>query len=441
MTELRVSRRSFLRLGGSVALAVAGTGVLAACTGTGAGSPVSPTAAAPASGSASLAGSQINFWWFKNDPNEKVMDQLAADFKNETGITVAVQESIAFADYYNSLTNAIAAGTAPDAAEFNSALFGQLIASNVLANLNDDVGAWGESKGVIPTLWPTCTNVDGSTKYALPLNLLMFMLLYRKDLLQEAGVQVPKTQDDLVSASKVLAGVRQGQYGFMVRGGYNGQDNWAAFLVAGGARIVDDGGKVVLDSPVAQSANNLYISTFPYAPPGAATTTSGLQLVQALQAGTATMIIDNIGGARALTEPSENVDAAVLPSATGDPSKTEYMGGLNLTGVLSSSKNKAAAFKWISYLAEAKAQLAIAKSSAGYLPVVTSVIEDPQFKNDRFFQTSVAAAKNGTIVWPALAGVTKATQQTWQPLFQGALLGKNSGDAVLKGVSDSLMGQ
>jgi ABC-type glycerol-3-phosphate transport system substrate-binding protein len=268
------------------------------------------------------------------------------------------------------------------------------------------------------------------------------MLLYRKDLLQEGGVAVPKKQEDLLTASKQLASVRQGQYGFMVRGGYNGQDNWASFLVAGGARIVDESGKVVLDSPAARTANDLYISTFPYAPPGAATTTSGLQLVQALEAGTATMIIDNIGGARALTEPdASNVDAAVLPSASGDPGNTEYMGGLNLTGVLASSKNKAAAFQWIAYLAEAKAQLAIAKSTAGYLPVVTSVMNDSQFKDDRFFQTSVAAAKNGTIVWPALVGVTKATQQTWQPLFQGALLGKNSGDAVLQGVTDSLNGQ
>jgi multiple sugar transport system substrate-binding protein len=387
-------------------------------------------------GSGAKAGTQIDFWWFKNKPQEKVMDQLAAQFQTETGIKVNVHEDVAFADYYNHLVNAIAAGDAPDAVEFNSAQFGQLVASHALASLNDQVSSWSGQKDVIPTLWPGLESVDGKTKYAMPLNFLTFIMLYRKDLLAKAGVPVPKTQEELVSASKKLAATGHGQYGFMVRAGFNGQDNWTAFLVAGGARIVDNSGKVVLDSPEAKTANDLYISTYPYAPPGTIGTTSGLQLVQTLEAGTATMIIDNIGGARALTDPSK-VGAALIPSASGDPSQTKYMGGLNMTGVLAGSKKKDAAFKWLSYLAEQKAQLAIAKSTAGYLPVVTSVAQDPQFKDDPFFQTSLTAAANGAIIWPALPGVAKAAQ-AWQPVFQGALLGKNSNDEVIKTVTAAL---
>ncbi len=40
--------------------------------------------------------------------------------------------------------------------------------------------------------------------------------------------------------------------------------------------------------------------------------------------------------------------------------------------------------------------------------------------------------------WPAIPGTTEATQKTWQPLFQGALLGENDNDAVVEGVAETL---
>jgi multiple sugar transport system substrate-binding protein len=390
-------------------------------------------------GSGSDKGTTITYWAWKDDAKSTVYETLAGQFEKETGIHVKLSLGTAYADFYQSLVNAVAAGNAPDATELNSNGLGQLSASHALASLNDQINSWQGQQAVTPTLWNFVESADGKTKYAVPFKYLMFLLLYRKDLLQAAGVTVPKTQEEFVAAVKAVTEHGGKHYGFDLRGS-NGVDQWGSFTVAGGARFVDNNGKVVFDSDPARTANKLYISTYPYCTPGCINTSSGSTLVQELQSGTAAMIINHIGGARLLTDKT-NVGAAPVPSVSGDPSNTTYQGTMNMNGIIASSKHKDAAFKWISWLAQPEAQLAVAKSTEGYIPVVTSVTQDPQFKDDPFMQASLLMTKNAPIAWPPLPGTAKATSQTWPPLFQGALLGKNSPDAVVKGMADALGAQ
>lgn len=414
---------------------------LTACSG-GAGSPTSAPPPSPGvtdSAPPDLSGTTIDYWYWQDDTTDTTIQDLADKFKTETGITVNIMDDIAQPDFFDSLVNAVAAGNAPDATHLNTNMLGQLIAANVLEDLNDEINGWDKAGEVTETLWQYVENADGSVRYAMPNRFLMFYMYYRADLFAAAGVEVPKTQEEFVAASKAMAKSGADTYGFDIRGGPNGQDQWAAFLVAGGARFVDSSGSVAFDTPEARASNNLYIDTYDSAPPGAIND-GFAQIVANFQAGTATMIINHLGSANALVESlgEDKVGVALIPSATGDPSKTEYMGTMNMNGVLASSDKKQAAFEWISYLAEADAQLAIAKSPNGYLPVVTSVANDPAFANNKFFQTSIEASKNGTVAWPAIPGTTKATQQVWQPLFQGALLGQNSNDEVVSGVAAAL---
>jgi len=414
--------------------------LLAGCTGGGAAPAGSP--APGGSGPADLSGTTINYWYWQDVTTDTTIQDLATKFKAETGITVNIMDNIAQPDFFDSLVNAVAAGNAPDATHLNTNMLGQMISANVLENLNDYIAGWDKASDITDTLWQYVENADGSVRYAVPNKFLMFYMYYRADLFQAAGVAVPKTQEEFVAASKAMAAYDKGNtFGFDIRGGANGQDQWAAFLVAGGAKFVDSTGTVAFDSPEARASNNLYISTFDSAPPGAIN--DGMPQIKAnFIAGKAAMIINHLGSAKEISDAlGDKAGVALIPSATGDPSKTSYMGTMNMNGVLASSTKKDAAFKWISYLAEADAQLAIAQSPNGYLPVVSSVASDPAFANNKYFQTSIEAAKNGTVAWPPVPGTTKATQQTWQPLFQGALLGKNGNDDVVTGVAQALAGQ
>lgn len=381
----------------------------------------------------------INYWYWQDDTTDQTVNNLADEFKKKTGITVHIQDSIAQPQFYDKLVNAIASGNGPDATHLNTNMTGQLIQNHVLAPLDDRIKSWPGEKDVIPSMWSYVKGPDGKTTYAIPNKYLMFFLYYRKDIFKAQGIQVPKTQVEFVEAAKKAYKPSKKQYGFDIRGGANGQDQWAAFLVAGGAKFLDGSGKVVFDSAAARKANDTYISTYKYAPPGAIN--DGLpQLISNFKSGAATMVINHLGLAKTLDQAlgSGKVGVAPVPSLTGDMSNTTYMGTMNMNAVLASSKKQAAAFKWITFLAEKKAQLAITKSTNGYLPVVQSVSGDPQFKDNQYMNISSKEAANSVTAWPAVPGTTAATTTVWQPLFQGALLHKKSNDEVVSGVANAL---
>lgn len=380
----------------------------------------------------------INYWYWQDDVTDPTIQNLADQFEQLYGIKVNIQSSIAQPNFYQSLVNAIAAGNAPDATHLNTNMFGQLIQANVLEPLDAMVDAWPGKADVIPSMWAFDKGPDGKI-YSMPNKFLMFYMYYRTDLFEKYGVAVPKSQEEFVAAAKAMTHPDDDVYGFDIRGGANGQDQWAAFLVAGGAEYLDASGNVVFDSAAAKASNQLYVSTYPDATNPGAINDGFAQIIANFQAGTASMIINHLGAAKTFDAwDSEKTGVALIPSATGDPAQTTYMGTMNANAVLAASTKKEAAFQWISFLAETTAQLAITKSTNGYLPVVASVANDPQFESNKYMQVSIQATGNAVTAWPAIPGSTIAAQKTWQPLFQGALTGQNTADAVVEGVAETL---
>jgi len=430
--------------------ALAAMAVVLAVAGCSSSSSSSTPTAAPASGSTSAPAessapaseptkvTSINYWYWQDDVTDQTIQNAANQFEQLYGIHVNIQSSIAQPNFYQSLVNAIAAGNAPDATHLNTNMFGQLIQANVLEPLDSMIDAWPGKADVIPSMWAFDKGPDGKI-YSMPNKFLMFYMYYRTDLFEKYGVAVPKTQEEFVAAAKALTHPADKAYGFDIRGGPNGQDQWAAFLVAGGAQFLDSSGAVAFNSDAAKKSNQLYISTYPDSTNPGAINDGYAQISANFQAGTAAMIINHLGLAKTLDAwDSAKTGVALIPSATGDPTKTTYMGTMNANAVLAASTKKEAAFKWISFLAETTAQLAITKSTNGYLPVVTSVATDPQFQSNKYMQISIQAAANAVTAWPAIPGSTVAAQKTWQPLFQGALTGKNTADAVVEGVANTL---
>jgi multiple sugar transport system substrate-binding protein len=411
------------------AATIASVVALAGCSG---------TSSSPSSTPKGEKVTSIDYWYWQDDTTDTTIKNLALDFKKKTGITVNITDNVAQPQFYDKLVNAVAAGNAPDATHLNTNMMGQLINAKVLAPLDGMIKNW-DGKDTIPdTMWAYDKSPDGKTTYALPNKFLMFYMYYRADIFKAEGVEVPKTQEEFVDAAKKLYDPSKNQYAFDIRGGANGQDQWAAFLTAGGAKFLDSKGDVAWDSKAAKKANDLYISTYKYAPPGAINDALP-QLIANLQSGTATMIINHLGAAKTLQASlGDKVGVALIPSATGDPKKTTYMGTMNSNAVLASSKKQQAAFEWISFLDSEKAQVAITRSTNGYVPVTKSAAKNEEFTSNRYIAISLQAAKYSTNAWPNIPGTTAATTKTWQPLFQGALLGKNSNDAVVEGVANSL---
>ena len=94
-------------------------------------------------------------------------------------------------------------------------------------------------------------------------------LFYRKDILKEKGVAVPKTFAELEEAVKRLHDPPR-LYGFVARGLKNANiPIWNGIMVHLGERLQDEAGNVFTTTPLAIEAAKMYARLMKYAPPGA----------------------------------------------------------------------------------------------------------------------------------------------------------------------------
>lgn len=106
------------------------------------------------------------------------------------------------------------------------------------------------------------TAVDATTLkgnlYAVPIVTEWQTLFYRKDLFEKAGLQPPKTLEELEVAAKKLNDPDNGVYGIVSRGQRGAAvTQFSSYLYANGGDFLKDG-KCVLDTPEAVKAMQYY---------------------------------------------------------------------------------------------------------------------------------------------------------------------------------------
>ncbi|GGH99060.1 ABC transporter substrate-binding protein [Arthrobacter liuii] len=102
------------------------------------------------------------------------------------------------------------------------------------------------------------TTVDGKV-VGVPIITEREVLYYRKDLLQAAGLQVPKTMDELEAAAKAIKASSPGTAGFVARTGKSAAvTQFSSFLYSFGGDFVDSSGKASVNTDAAKKAYAYY---------------------------------------------------------------------------------------------------------------------------------------------------------------------------------------
>lgn len=117
--------------------------------------------------------------------------------------------------------------------------------------------------------------------------------MYRKDILQEKGIAVPKTLEELEDAIKKIHNPPE-IYGWTARGERGSGMNvwrWAPFFKGFGANWVDEKGEPAIYSEAAVQATKKYMELMEYGPPGI-TSSDWSDSVEAFRAGKAAFIIE-----------------------------------------------------------------------------------------------------------------------------------------------------
>lgn len=384
----------------------------------------------------------IKYWlWLDNVTDTTVPDMIKEYNATHPGVKV-VMELTPLANFHDKLINGISAGAGPDISRFKDWWLGEFVDAGLVEPLSPYIAKWAGRNDVITKLWDTGKVQGNDTIYMMPHQFITMFLYYRADWFKEAGLEPPTTIDKFMKAAQKLTDPSKDRYGYGLRGGMGGQDMWLGWMAANGAKIVDDKGNIVINDKKAVEANQWYIDLFRKykVTPPSAPADAYPQMLGAFLAGKTAMIEMHISIADQLTKLYGD-GLGVCPMPALDPNKPGTMETMAGNVVLSSSKNKDEAFKFVAWLTEKEQMEKWTKSpNNGQLPVLKSVADDPYFKNNKFYKISIDAAQTATS-WPALPGVGYLSTTAWPVNVQRALNGEITSQQMLDELAKALKQQ
>lgn len=190
--------------------------------------------------------------WASSPAETQLLDNQIQAFQNEyPNITIKTQ--IITGDYNQAMQTRIASKTAPDVYYLDVSLATAYMSKGLLAPLDEyldktDVADFQQNllKGY---------QKDGKT-YGLPKDYNTLGLFYNKDMLSKAGVKVPTTWDELMTAAQKLT---TGS----VKGLALADDvaRFAPFMFQAGGKVVDNG-SAAFNTPEAAKGMDFYYSLF-----------------------------------------------------------------------------------------------------------------------------------------------------------------------------------
>lgn len=365
-----VSRRAFLtgaaRLGAAGTLLPAASALLAACGG--------GSSTGGSGGSAKLTWS----YWGSPEENELNLKVKQAFEKANPGISIDVVWA-PFAQYFQKLDSMIAGGQVPDV------MFLTYIQKYAAENVIEDLSPWIKKGGVdVNDYWPhffDAMRYKGNT-YALQRDGDIDVLYYNQDHLEQAGVKAPDkswTWDTFRAALAKLtqkSGDRVSRYGVAME-----QTKYWLWMGELGAWWFDDvvnPSKSTLDDPKAIRALQFQADLIRAGQmmPVTDQTQGGDQGV--FQAQLASMIIQNPSRIPALNQQG-NLKYALAPiPKPNDGTWADNSGGAGFA-MSAKSKQKDAAWKFLTWLQSSKGGMPMFASSGELFPALKSVANSKDF--------------------------------------------------------------
>ncbi|PND17801.1 sugar ABC transporter substrate-binding protein [Ensifer sp. MMN_5] len=365
----------------------------------------------------------VRFWYHFDNP-ENPMDDLVAKFEAANpGIEIEA-ENVPWNSYYDNLYTALVGGNAPDAAMVKLFAQPRLIEMGALEPIGERIDAWPGKADLLDNLLELNKGPDGQ-QYYLPIQYVVLYLYYRADLFEQAGLKPPATCEELRDAAIKLTKAPE-TYGFGLRGGKGGWDQWGAFVLSQGAKLESGG----LTTPEAIAANQWLIDLFQkdkVIPPSAPN--DGFQeITGAFKNGTTAMTIHHIGSSNDMVKALGDKVSAVPVPECGGGRWTSY--GDESLAIFTSSEVKDAAWKWISFLAEGDNNVAFNKAT-GQMTVTKSGAENWTLHERRFVDATVQSLPFAHVL-PQNTATSEFVNTAWQTAMQQALTGQITSEQMMQ---------
>ncbi|MFC9246938.1 extracellular solute-binding protein [Streptomyces sp. NPDC057136] len=363
------------------------------------------TACAPQTSDTSAKGDEksgtLRVWLFQevgNKPKEQVVDAAVADFeKSHKGAKVEIE-------YIPVDTRAqrIKAAfndpkSAPDLIEYGNTDTAGYVKDGGLADVSKEFAAWDEAKDTDPIAKQSVT--VGGKVYGAPLFVGVRALYYRTDVFEDLGIEVPKSQAELISTAKKVHKANPDLYGLAVGGAYT--YGAMPFIWSNGGELANDTGgtyKAAINSDKARKGIETYTSLFGDAncPAAKCASMGGNATITSFASGKAAMAIGGDFSHTAVEAGAVKGKYAVVPLPGVAPGSIApaFAGGNNI-GVLKSSSHRTLAVDLMKSLTGKQTQARLF-DAMGFLPTYTDVRDNAAKKEPfvaPFVQTLGAGAK------------------------------------------------
>lgn len=357
-----------------------------------------------ACGGGKKGGGSITFWTMPNGPDvehKAWLQKKAKEFEKKTGTKVNF-EVIGWGEAFQKISTCIATGEGADVFQVGTTWNATFAATTGLEEIDiDDFG--GEGKFMKANLG---TAKYKDTYYGVPWFAETRALFYNKDMFKAAGVNPPKTYDEMMEIGKKIVQAKGKGSAIAVKGttAWDLLHDWAVILWANGGDIVNkDNTESVINSDVAVETMKWYVNLVKNGLAAEACAEyNAPQARSTFTNGNVSMYIGNPGDLSFIKSENPDLNYGVVELPKGKAKKASFSGGSNLV-VLKASSNKKAALEWAKFLLEPENSVSYCKEITQMLPVVKDAYNDPYYQKGDFktFKTvlSYATAYPSLSVW------------------------------------------
>lgn len=259
------------------------------------------------------------------------------------------------------------------------------------------------------------------------------ILVYRTDVLKEAGLEVPSTFDDLIKAAKTVSD-KGSVSGITLRGGPSTWWPLYGVVRSYGGDYLDANGKPVIDSAQSKAGLEAFAALAASAPQGV-TNYDWDEINTAMLSGQAAMFLDSSVIYGRLQDPklstvTGKIGAAPFPTGPGGRHGNSHYWSISIANA---SKNKEAAWLFVQWATSKSTQLALGKK--GVLPPRDSVIQAPDLKEA--FGKELLGAIATTLATAVIPPADLKFNELMDPLrsaTQEVILGNQKSAPALDGV-------
>ncbi|MER7957154.1 sugar ABC transporter substrate-binding protein [Streptomyces sp. NPDC096030] len=387
---------------------------------------------------------EITFWDNNGGVRTDVWKEIIKDFEKANPDIKVTYVGIASTEVQSKYDTAIQGGGLPDVGGVGAAMLAGIAAQNALEPLDARVES-GALKGKLNAgMVDSVRSAGGRDElFTVPTSASNGVLYYRTDLFGAAGLEEPTTWSKFYAAADRLTAKEKNRFGYTIRGGA-GSIAQALDAMYGQSGITSfwDGDETTVNDPANVTALEKYAALFKRNTPAADVNNDFTKMVAQWDSGEIGMLNHNLGSYKDHVKALGTVKFRGIPNPTTDDGKrVQVSNPVDGLGLFSSSKNKAAAWKFIEFAASHESNSKW-NESAGAIPANTEAAQDPwiQKAEPTKLAAEVLFSGKATIVQlpyylPDWNTLSKADNE---PAFQKVLLGKSTAKEFLDGLAEQL---